>query len=113
MRSNSDSVLVAGGAMASNITSPVRSIKQRQNFAVQVDITSPTTLSGTLRLEGRIGLRRFTPIQDASFTLTSVAANTEYVFNVGTAAFDDVRLVWVRSAGSGTMDADFRAKEAQ
>ena len=84
-------------------TSDSKNISQVAAYAVQVEIGTASGLSGTLKLQGtNVDGSGWTDITNATVSYTTVSASQNWLYNVDTPAYMFVRLVWTRSAGTGT-----------
>jgi hypothetical protein len=83
-------------------TSSAINVSQVAAFCAQVEITA-TGLSGTLKLQvSNLETSGFTDLPDATITYTTQTATLNWVFIEDVAPYQFVRLVWTRTAGSGT-----------
>lgn len=109
MRINSNTTyLVAFPISTATVPSPAETVIHCLNFCIHADISNASGLNATFKLQGRVGQRQFADIAGATQAVTS---NGSAVFNQNSVAYDQVRLVMVVTAGTATVDADFRKKE--
>lgn len=84
-------------------TSASLDISQVAALAVQVEIGTASSLSGTLKLQAtNVDGTGWTDIPSATVTYTTVSAAQNWLYNIDTPAYMFVRLVWTRTAGTGT-----------
>lgn len=89
------------------VVSKVRDFGENKGFAIQV-VFSSATLAGTLTLEGSLDGATFVEVAGSS---QAIAAGESHLYNVANAFYTQVRVRWVRSAGTGTITIDMTEKE--
>lgn len=90
-------------SLGTNYTSQSFNVSYHDRFAIQVKIHDSDTLSGNLKMQVSIDDVDFVDVSDATF---SVNGDDKFIISVTQFAYRFIRLVWTRTAGSGSLDAD-------
>jgi hypothetical protein len=89
---------------ASSNGTPISVMKQFEGFALQAVISSSSSLNGTLKIQANIDSGSSTTNwADIGGTTATVIADGVTMWSIGRHHFKYVRIVWTRTAGSGTM----------
>jgi hypothetical protein len=111
MRINSNRTVVNAQSLGASYTSQAIDVHRTKTVGLQAEVTGATGLTGTLAVLGRIGPNAtFLPI--TAFPNASLTANGGFFLGfMADCPYDELQVVWTRTAGTGVLSVYMRTKE--